>query len=247
MEDLRRIRSQSLDEDAERAVFDEFVGYCLAAATFWVVAVLEWIARALDLPRLPEIYVLAAVVSTALVTWKWFSTRRQLQLLRQGRDGERAVAELLDDLRREGAQVLHDIPDHEGSADLVVICRQGIFVIEIKAWSKPDNVWSLDFDGERVHIATRIPTPGPIAQCRAETSSIRGLLRDSTSRILPVRGVVLFLDWFVKRGPGARGSDIWVLNPNELAGWIRREAQILSDAEVAMATSHLKHYVRLAA
>jgi hypothetical protein len=61
---------------------------------------------------------------------------------------------------------------------------------------------------------------------------------------VPVRGVVVFLDWFVKRRPQARGSDIWVLNPKELAGWVRREAEILSDADVAMATLHLKQYVK---
>jgi hypothetical protein len=41
------------------------------------------------------------------------------------------------------------------------------------------------------------------------------LLRDSTSKAFPVRGVVVFLDWHVKRKPAARGADIWVLNPKE--------------------------------
>jgi hypothetical protein len=35
-----------------------------------------------------------------------------------------------------------------------------------------------------------------------------------------------------------------VLNPKELAGWIRKEPEILSDSDVAMATLHLKQYVK---
>ena len=54
----------------------------------------------------------------------------------------------------------------------------------------------------------------------------------------------VFLDWYVNRTPSARGSDIWVPNPKELAGWIRRERETLSDADVAMATLHLKQYVK---
>jgi len=119
-----------------------------------------------------------------------------------------------------------------------VICSRGIFVVETKAWSKPDNVWEMDFDGERIHIATRAPEAAPIIQCKAEVGDIKALLRDSTSKTFPVRGVVAFLDWFVNRKPSARGSDIWVLNPKELAGWVRREP------EVAMATLHLKQYVK---
>ena len=53
-----------------------------------------------------------------------------------------------------------------------------------------------------------------------------------------MRGVVVFLDWFVNRKAGALGAEIWVLNPKELAGWIRREPEVLSEADVAMATLH---------
>jgi hypothetical protein len=235
---------QSLDEQIDRVVLDEWAGYVLAAACLWLVAIVEWASRMFDLPRIPAIYALAAVVATTLLFWKTRETRRQLELLRQGRDGERAVAEFLDELRRDGAQVLHDIPDDRGNVDHVIICRQGVFVIETKAWSKPDHVWSLDFDGERVQVAGRPANAEPIMQCRAEASSIRSLLRESTSKPFPVRGVLVFPEWFVRRTGRARESDIWVLNPKELAGWIRREVGVLSDADVAMAALHLKQYVK---
>ncbi|MGD0494051.1 MAG: nuclease-related domain-containing protein [Steroidobacteraceae bacterium] len=235
---------QSLDEEIDRVVNDDFAAYLLAAAVLWVVAVIEWVAKVLHAPREPGLYALIASVATAWCVRKFIRAKKQVRNLRKGRDGEREVAELLEEFKRHGAQVLHDIPDEKGNVDHVVICTRGIFVVETKAWSKPDHVWQMDFDGEQIHIATRAPDAAPIAQCKAEAASIKALLRESTSKDFPVRGVVVFLDWFVNRRPSARGSDIWVLNPKELAGWVRREPESLSDADVAMATLHLKQYVK---
>jgi hypothetical protein len=247
----RKVRSQalrhpgqSLDEEIERVVFDDLLRYFLAAALFWLIAGLEWLAKALHAPRQPGAYALTAGIATVWCVWKFIQTRKHVRNLKKGRDGEREVAELLDEFKGQGAQVLHDIPGEAGNVDHVVICTRGVFVVETKAWSKPDKVWQMDFDGDQIHIPNRKPDASPIVQCKAEVGSIKELLRDSTSKHFPVRGVVVFLDWFVNRRSSARGSDIWVLNPKELAGWIRREPEILSEAEVAMATLHLKQYVK---
>jgi hypothetical protein len=239
---------QSGDEEIDRVIHHDFMGYFLVAATLWVFAIIEWLATLLHFPRAPAAYAIAAVAASALCALKFVRTKRRVRRLKKGRDGEREVAEILDELTRSGAQVLHDIPGKEGNVDHVVICRRGIFVVETKAWSKPANVWEMHFDGEKIHIPTRAPDAAPIIQCKAEVSDIKALLKDSTSKHYPVRGVVVFLDWFVNRKASAGGSDVWVLNPKELAGWVRREREVLSEADVSMATLHLKQYVkRLAA
>jgi len=239
---------QSIDEEIERVIHDEFLAYYVLALVLWVMAAFEWAAKALHWPRLPGVYAIAAAGATAFCTVQLIRTKRRVKNLKKGRDGERDVAEILDELKREGANVLHDIPGEKGNIDHVVICSRGIFVVETKTWSKPENVWEIDFDGERIHIPTRVPDAAPIVQCKAEVGDIKSLLKESTSMTFPVRGVVVFLGWFVNRKLGARDAGIWVLNPKELAGWIRREPDILSAADVAMATLHLKQFVkRLAA
>jgi hypothetical protein len=235
---------QSLDEKIERAINEEFLGYYILATTLWVFTVIEWGAKTFHLPRAPGAFALAAAAATGLCVRQFFKTRAQVRLDRKGRDGEREVAEILDDLKRLGAHVLHDIPNEEGNVDHVVISKRGIFVIETKNWSKPDKVWEMDFDGAKIHIPTRKADAAPIVQCRAQVSDIRTLLKESTANDFPVRGVVVFLDWYVKRTPSAQGADIWVLNPKELAGWMRRESVVLNDSDVSMAVLHLKQYVK---
>ena len=235
---------ESIDEEIERVIHDELLTYFILALILWVMAALEWVAKALHWPRLPGIYAILATGATAFCTVQFIRTKKRVKNLKKGRDGERDVAEILDELKRQGANILHDIPGKRGNIDHVVICSRGIFVVETKAWSKPENVWEMDFDGERIYISTRAPDAAPIVQCKAEVGDIKSLLKESTSKTFAVRGVVVFLDWFVKRKPGACGAEIWVLNPKELAGWIRREPDILSAADVAMATLHLKQFVK---
>jgi len=156
---------QSLDEEMDRAVSVDFMGYYLVAATLWVIAGLEWLARFLNYPRSPAAYAIAALIATVLCVVMFVRTKQRVQNLKRGRDGEREVAEMLDELKRHDTCVLHDIPEEKGNIDHLVICRRGIFVIETKNWSKPDKVWEMQFDGERIHIANRAPDPAPWRRC----------------------------------------------------------------------------------
>ena len=100
----------------------------------------------------------------------------------------------------------------------------------------------------REFISRAKPDSAQNIQCKAEVSEIKALLKQSTSKNYPVRGVVVFLDWFGKRKPSARDSELGVLYPKELPGCVRKEAELLCDAEVALATLYLKQFVkRLAA
>jgi hypothetical protein len=56
-----------------------------------------------------------------------------------GRDGEREVAEYLDNLTRRGNYVFHDIPANGFNIDHIVVSTHGIFTLETKAYSKPEH------------------------------------------------------------------------------------------------------------
>ncbi len=235
---------QSLDEQIDHLVNDKFLGFFLFAAMFWVFAAMEWVAELTNRPRLPGIYAIAAACFTAVAAYQFWRIRRSVRNLKQGRDGEREVAELLETLKQDGAQVIHDVPGNEFNLDHVVICTRGIYAVETKNWSKSKNRSRIEFDGQRITMSGQTSVHDPVAQCRAQVSWVQGLLKSSTSKRLPVRGVVVFPGWWVEQLPAARGADLWVLNPKALGAWIAREPEILNESDAAMATLHLQQYVR---
>jgi hypothetical protein len=239
-----RYAGQSLDEEIGRLLYDKLLSYFLLAATFWVVAWLEWFARAMHYPRHSGVYAVAAVFFTGALSYKVWRIRGKVRRLPQGHDGEREVAEVLEEIVQSGSYAVHDVPADGFNLDHVVIGARGIYVIETKTWSKPNGRVRIEFDGEQLCIAGKTPARDPLVQCRAAVHWLRGYLKQSTSKDLPVRGVVVFPGWWVERLPTARGSNLWVLNPKQLAAWISQEREMLDPSDVAMARLHLQQYIR---
>ena len=52
------------------------------------------------------------------------------------RDGERDVAEYLNDLRKLDCYVLHDLPGKDFNIDHIIVSKQGVFAVETKTFSK---------------------------------------------------------------------------------------------------------------
>jgi hypothetical protein len=235
---------QSIDEQIDRLINDKFLAFYLFASAFWVFAILEWTAAVSNLPRLPGTYAIAATIFSAIAGFQFWRIRRDVRTLKQGREGEREVAELLEELKHSGARVIHDVPANNFNVDHVVISTRGIYAIETKKWTKSTNRSRIEFDGQHITMSGRQSDFDPVQQCRAQASWVQEFLKASTSKRWPVRGVVAFPGWWVEQLPGARGSDLWVLNPKALAAWIAHEPDMLSEENVAMATLHLQQYVR---
>ena len=235
---------QSTDEQIDRLINDKFLSLYLIASVFWLVAFLEWTAKIFNRPRLPGTYAIAAALCTAVTVYQFLRIRRDVRNLKQGLEGEREVAELLDDLKQYGAREVHDVPANNFNVDHVIISTRGIYAIETKKWSKSKNRARIEFDGQRVTISGRPSDYDPIKQCRAQAAWVQDYLGTSTSKRIPVRGVVAFPGWWVEQLPAARGADLWVLNPKALAAWIAREPEKLSEEDAAMAALHLQQYVR---
>ncbi len=189
------------------------------------------------------VYVIAAVIAAAWYTVRLVGTQERIRHLKQCRDGERDVAEFLNEQRRNGAQILRLIPEERGNVGHVVVGSRGIFVIQTRSSRQPNKDLEMSFDGAQIQVAKRLPDAAPIIQCEAEVELIKALLRDAASKPLKVRAIVVFLNAHVTRTSSALGSEIWVLNPHELERWIGREPIIMSNADVAMATLHLTQYI----
>lgn len=235
---------QSLDEEIDRLLNDQLLLYILLALVFWLFAGMQWWMKVRAMPPQPLVFTAAAVGLTGLLAFKFVRIMEQVRRNRLGRDGEREVAEVLEELVKAGATVLHDIPADGFNIDHVVISTRGIFAIETKTLTKSPSRERIEFDGRTVTVAGRIMERDPVEQCRAERDWLRDLLKRSTGRQLPVRGVVVFPGWWVERAASARGSEIWVLNPKALIKWVAQAREVISPSDASMASLHLEQWVK---
>lgn len=190
----------------------------------------------------PWASVVIALIVLVVSGFQIHRIRKQIKDLRLARDGERSVAEELQPLYMQGAAILHDICADDFNIDHVVICRQGIFLVETKTYRKPGGNPTVRVAGDKILVAGREYGRNPVAQARAEARWLHDLLLKSTGKNFFVRPVIVFPGWFVESQAGS--ADFWVLNPKALPTFISNLPAILSDEDVHLVTYHISRYVR---
>ena len=160
--------AESLDKEIETLINDDAMPYIAMAAFIVVWAVMEWGLWYFDIPRSPISYSVAALIVVPYSTYKVIKIKKRLKYLRQGRDGEKAVGQYLELLRESGAKIFHDIPGNSFNLDHVVVSRSGVYVIETKTYSKPDNGMArMIFDGTSLSFNGVKNNEKPIIQVKA--------------------------------------------------------------------------------
>ena len=234
---------QSLDEQIDKLVDDKITTWLMAVIFLGVLAVLEWYRWYTQAPYTPKTYTFMAILVGAIGFWQLRKFRRELQLLRLGRDGEKVVGQFLESLRNDGYRVFHDIVGDGFNIDHVVIGPTGIYSIETKTFSKPiDKNSKIIFDGTKITKGGYEIDRDPVIQAKAQAKWLATLLESSTNRKVQVKPVVLFPGWFVKSG---RQSDIWVLNPKALGAFMGNREPQLSNEDVGLFSFHLSRFIRL--
>jgi nuclease-like protein len=108
-------------------VNDKALGVLFAAGCFCFVAYFEWYGHLTHAPRRPVLFTVVAAAAVIFAGWRIWSIRGRVRQLKLGRDGERSVGQLLEQLRENGAQVFHDVPGEGFNLDHVVISTHGIY------------------------------------------------------------------------------------------------------------------------
>lgn len=199
----------------------------------------------------PQIASFLLVLSTVWYFVGWIRTTiPMVSNLTRGLDGERAVAECLDELRAHGYRVFHDIPsqrDGGANVDHLAIGPGGIFVIETKTRRKPTGRDArVTFDGETLLIDGYVPDRDPIGQVCAVSREIGEWLRLDTGQEVAslIKPVVVFPGWYVADPRRIRDRPIWVLNDRALNKIIRKEDERLSPGDIALFSSRIEQRVR---
>jgi hypothetical protein len=211
------------------------------AASFCLLAYMEWLGYLTHAPRRPVLFSILAMASVLFAAWRISIIRKHIKRIKLGRDGERVVGQFLERLRNGGAQVFHDIPAQGFNLDHVVISPHGLYAIETKTFRKPRPKDVVTVEGDTLLVAGYPPHRNPIEQVSSAAHWLECLLQQSTGKRYVVRGVVVFPGWFVEQRP-PRGR-VWVLEPKALPAFIEREPATVDPADVALAAFHLSRYV----
>jgi hypothetical protein len=236
---------ESLSEEISRLVYDDGGAYAAAMALMLGLAASEWARWYWKVAPRPVSLTVLAVLVWVYCIYRLFRLRPKIRNMRLGLEGEKTVGQFLEGFQAKGWRVLHDVPGDGFNIDHVVLSPHGIFAIETKTRSKPiRGPAEVEFDGEHVLVDGLEPDRNPVVQARANRKWLADLLMETTARWYPVRGVVLFPDWYVRLRDGVRRSDVWVLNQKMLSGFIEREPMALKPDEIALAWDRISAHVR---
>jgi hypothetical protein len=170
-------------------------------------------------------------------------TKQELVPLKLGRDGEKVVGEFLELFREDGARVFHDLIGDKFNVDHVLICTQGVFVIETKTYSKPHD-GRIIFDGKKI-LRDGYNTEGKLlTQARAEANWVRRIIKESTGKTILVEPVIVFPGWFVETTQAGKSSDVTVINPRMLKRHIGQYPSVLSKEDLMLISYHISRFIR---
>jgi hypothetical protein len=242
-EPLLRLPGQSIDEQMDRLFKEKVINYALFTMGFFLLAMFAWIQAFSESRINPWLMSIVAAPVIAYCALRFWQSAKEMKRLRLGRDGERAVAEQLDIVKKQGAIIFHDLLADGFNLDHVVLSTRGVFVVETKTRSKPiKGSPSVSFDGKTLLVNGFEPERNPVTQVQGNARWLAEMLRASTGKEFLVRPVVLFPGWFVERSP--RGCSVWVLNPQALPSFIQHEPIQINETDLHLATFHLARYIR---
>lgn len=245
-----RAPGQSLQERYDTILNDTVLKWIMMAVFAWVMAGLDYWFWLIKAPRHPGAMAVAATIVTTLGIWRVGRQIPKLKAIHQGMEGERVVGQFLEEIRQQGYAVLHDIviKRSDGQAfnvDHVLVGPAGVFACETKTRTKPASGEAvIHHDGLSVTLDNDPPDIEPVRQAKASATAIRAILSDRTGHTaIPVRPVLLYPGWFVKKARGCT-REVWVLNPQMLPAYLDHEESCLSETDAALYTSRLAAYVR---
>lgn len=241
-----RVAGQSLDEELEDVRYDQMLSPILVALITTIMAGMEWVKYFLKMPPSPWVFSIAALLMIGYAVFKVLRTRKRVQQLKLGRDGERAVAQYLEWFRTSGHFVFHDVPSGDANVDHVLIGPQGVFTIETKTHSKPlRGECKVTIVEGVVRANGFVLDRNPITQAKAQAGWLRNFLAQSQFNVR-VWPVVVFPGWFVEPFD-AKATGAWVLELKALSKFIENEPVRHSREEVKAMASALGSYLRASA
>jgi len=242
-----QLPGQSLDEkihkiiDTDVLLYASIIGFSLGLLAY------TWIQHFLDLNL--DLW-LTTFILLLFVLFSYYRLRKLLSILRNhilGRDGERVVGQLLEELRADGAVVFHDINTSKGNIDHIIVSPKGVFTVETKTWSKRESTDRITLRNNNVIINGYRIDNNLINQSKAEASWLLDFLKSRTGRTFDVRPIILFPGWYVESTATRlfmKQEGILLLSANAVIGYLSAFGTVLNKEEVQLIGGLIANYVK---
>jgi hypothetical protein len=239
-----RIPGQSLDEEIQKVLDEEVFSYLLLPLIMILFMILNWLLwyQIIQIPN-PIITTFFVIGLSVYSYFKMLKVRKRIKALRLGRDGERAVGQTLESLRRKGYRVFHDLIGEGFNLDHVLVGEHGVFSIETKTYSKPEKgECKIIVNSTGISINGRSHEKKILIQAEAQKNWLEKQIVNLTGIKLSVKPVVAFPGWYIDNRN--QGANVWVLEPKALPAFINKLPKILTEEQVRLISNHVSRFIR---
>lgn len=235
---------QSLDDEIQNFIEELLFSYLLLPCLLILFSIYDWLYwyELVKLPN-PISFTVLSIAITIYCFIKLSIERKKLKALRLGRDGERAVGQTLDALRKKGYRVFHDLIGEGFNLDHVIVSEHGVFSIETKTYSKPvKGECKITYSDAGISINGYKPDKKIIIQVMAQKNWLEKHIASITGQKLIVKPVVAFPGWYIDNHQNK--GEVWVLEPKAIPTYIENAPILLSIDNVRLISNHLSRYIR---
>jgi hypothetical protein len=248
---------QSLDESINNLAFDGLAIFFILTILFLFLIfeihylsspliIVKWLNQTFP-PYINPITIiipLLSLIGIIYCVYRLIIIIKRIKTYKLGRDGERIVGEIFDNLRSKRFVVFHDIVAGNFNIDHVILTPHGIFTIETKTYSKPPK-GEVTYKDDKIIAGNMNLGNKIIIQAESESKWLESILKESTGKNYNVMPVIVFPGWFVQPMPETLKKRIWILNPEALPSFIINKPKIIDESDMYLAAYHISRYIKM--
>ena len=247
-----RYAGQSCDEEIDNILHDKALPIIMMLIFILIQSFLLWYIYFFNLPIL-YIAVISTIATIGFGIHAIIKIPKLIKMVNNyklGRDGEKIVGQTLEEIRGKNARIFHDVIRNElnysCNIDHIIVSIKGIYVIETKTFSKNSNLKknTITFDGADIFINGVNSNQNYVGQISASVSWLENILKDRLEKLYPIKGVLIFPEWWVEMKAEAKKSDLWALNTKSLEFFLEKAPIQISHEDVKKISTEIKTYLK---
>ena len=174
---------------------------------------------------------LLALLFFGEICWLFFKVlkiRRSIRTWKLGENGELYVGQTLEkNMRPLGYDVFHDVVIKKGgrtfNLDHVLIGPNGVYVVETKAWRKPEKGSpELEYKDGHLYRMGREIKGDAVREVISLAKTANKFFYELTGRAYYVKPILVVAGWFCKCG-GRSDMQFLFLNEKQVATWVQKD------------------------